>query len=106
MMSRLTAAAAHDANVFRALLETVLCVALPQEVIARPGMKEKIAQSARNASPPVPGPGRRQPARGRHAGVRRERAGFCRRDRGAERADQDDGSHVGPLFRRNPELEI
>lgn len=42
LLSRLAAAAPYDADVFRALLETVLCLALPQDVIARPGMKERL----------------------------------------------------------------
>ena len=59
MMSGLAAAAAYDAEAFRALLETVLCLALLQEVFARPGMKDKIAQWA-DRSAPFPGPDRRQ----------------------------------------------
>jgi 2-polyprenyl-6-methoxyphenol hydroxylase-like FAD-dependent oxidoreductase len=38
------AAAYHDADVFRALMETVLCLALPQEVMARPYVAAKIAE--------------------------------------------------------------
>jgi len=59
-VSRLAAAAPHDADVFRAELETVLCLALPQEVIARPGMKEKVEQATQHPPPPVPGPDGRQ----------------------------------------------
>lgn len=41
-MDRFTIAAGHDADVLRALIETSLCLALPQEVFERPGIKEKI----------------------------------------------------------------
>ncbi len=60
IMTGLTAAAPYDADVFRALLETVLCLAQPQEVIARPGMKEKIDQPGYPPSGPPPGPDRGQ----------------------------------------------
>ena len=59
IMSRLAAAALYDADVFRALLETVMCLALPQDVIKRPGIREKIEQSGGQA-PPAPGPDRQQ----------------------------------------------
>src|SRR6185312_7259083 len=36
MMDRFVRAAGQDAVVFRALLETVLCLALPQQVLRRP----------------------------------------------------------------------
>ena len=52
VMSKLLAAASHDADVFRALLETVLCVALPQEVMARPYVAAKMADSEGHALPP------------------------------------------------------
>jgi 2-polyprenyl-6-methoxyphenol hydroxylase-like FAD-dependent oxidoreductase len=44
IISRFLAAASHDADVFRAMLETVLCIALPQEVMARPYVAAKIAE--------------------------------------------------------------
>ncbi len=59
-LTRIGAAAGHDADVFRAFLETVLCLAPPQDVIARPGMKEKIGQSALGPPAAVPGPDRQQ----------------------------------------------
>jgi 2-polyprenyl-6-methoxyphenol hydroxylase-like FAD-dependent oxidoreductase len=58
-MSRLAAAAPYDADLFRALIETITCLALPQEVINRPGIRAKIEQSDRQASP-APGPDRQQ----------------------------------------------
>jgi 2-polyprenyl-6-methoxyphenol hydroxylase-like FAD-dependent oxidoreductase len=60
VIGRLTAAASCDADAFRALMETVLCLALPQEVIERPGMREKLEQSGGDAQPPAPGPDREQ----------------------------------------------
>ena len=59
-MSRLASAAPYDAGVFRALLETILCLALPQEVIQRPGIKDTIERLGPKAPPPAPGPGRQQ----------------------------------------------
>ena len=58
-MSRLRAAAPYDADLFRALIETITCLTLPQEVIKRPGIRAKIETSGRQA-PPAPGPDRRQ----------------------------------------------
>ena len=56
----LLAAAAHDADAYRALLETVTCLALPGEVLARPGMAERLAAHAGEPPPGTPGPDRRQ----------------------------------------------
>ena len=53
--TRLINAACHDADVFRAMLETVLCVALPQEVMARPHVAAKMAEFERHALPPERG---------------------------------------------------
>jgi 2-polyprenyl-6-methoxyphenol hydroxylase-like FAD-dependent oxidoreductase len=51
-------AAGYDADVFRALLETVGCLALPRDVFARPGLLDK-ARAAAPAEPVViPGPDR------------------------------------------------
>jgi hypothetical protein len=48
-MTRLQAAAGGDAGVFRGLLETIQCLAQPQEVLARPEIP-----------PPFPGPNRKE----------------------------------------------
>ena len=56
IMGRLIATASYDADVFRALMETVLCLALPEEVIERPGIREQIEQSGCHSPPPAPGP--------------------------------------------------
>jgi 2-polyprenyl-6-methoxyphenol hydroxylase-like FAD-dependent oxidoreductase len=54
-ISSLIKAARHDPEVFRAMLETVLCVALPQEVMARPYVAAKMAEFERHVLPPDPG---------------------------------------------------
>lgn len=54
VIGRLTAAASYDADVFRVLMETVLYLALPEEVIERPGMREEIEQSGCHSPPPAP----------------------------------------------------
>lgn len=50
-------AAMHDADVFRALLELRMCLALPDEVLARPGFRDKLDAYAEEAAPQFPGPG-------------------------------------------------
>lgn len=60
LMDRFVAAAGHDADVLRALLETVLCLALPQEVLERPGIKDKIDKVDQGAPGPLAGPDRDQ----------------------------------------------
>jgi 2-polyprenyl-6-methoxyphenol hydroxylase-like FAD-dependent oxidoreductase len=44
IMARLLVAASQDADVFRAMLEIAMCVALPQDVIARPHVAAKLAE--------------------------------------------------------------
>ncbi|MET0629034.1 MAG: FAD-dependent oxidoreductase [Acidimicrobiia bacterium] len=51
-------AVAHDPDVFRSMIETVTCLAFPQEVMARPDIRAKIAAYAGRASDPLPGPSR------------------------------------------------
>lgn len=60
MMDRFVKAAGQDPVVFRALLETVLCLALPQEVLQRPGMTDRINSAANGAPVRIPGPDRNQ----------------------------------------------
>jgi hypothetical protein len=55
---RFLAAACHDPEVFRGWLETVLCLALPRDVLARPGMSERLDRHGDVIPPAVPGPGR------------------------------------------------
>jgi flavin-dependent dehydrogenase len=59
--AKLLAAAGRDPDAFRGLLEIFLCTAQPQEVLARPGMTERIEQAAAEAPPARPaGPDRAQ----------------------------------------------
>jgi flavin-dependent dehydrogenase len=60
MMDRFGIAAGYDADVFRGLVETVLCLALPQEVFERPGIKDKIDELGQGAPMRIPGPDRDQ----------------------------------------------
>jgi 2-polyprenyl-6-methoxyphenol hydroxylase-like FAD-dependent oxidoreductase len=52
-------AMAHDPDVFRAGLEVMGCLTLPDEVLARPGLAERVLELAR-ATPAPPGPTREQ----------------------------------------------
>lgn len=55
----LSVAAAYDPDVARAQLEVLTCLSLPNEVMARPDVREKIlASSDRRDLPPVSGPTR------------------------------------------------
>ena len=57
--ARLRFAARADPDAFRGLLEILLCIALPQEVLARPSMRDRIEQVHAEATPPRPaGPDR------------------------------------------------
>lgn len=60
LMARFATAAGYDADVFRGLLETVLCLALPQEVLERPGIKDKIDELGQGLPMQIPGPDRDQ----------------------------------------------
>jgi 2-polyprenyl-6-methoxyphenol hydroxylase-like FAD-dependent oxidoreductase len=51
-------AAPFDADVFRGLVETIGCLALPQEVFARPGMWERVETATPDESFAIPGPTR------------------------------------------------
>ena len=56
----LLSAAMHDGDVFRALIETVACLALPEEVLARPEIAAKVANLGGLGADALPGPDRRQ----------------------------------------------
>jgi len=55
---RLLAAAMQDAGVFRAFLEIVLCLALPEEVLARPAVAAAVDRLGDKQPRPFPGPDR------------------------------------------------
>lgn len=51
-------AMAHDPEVFRAFLDTIACYALPEEVLARPGMSERLAPWRDGVPLQMPAPSR------------------------------------------------
>ena len=54
------ATALHDPDVFRGMIEMLTCLALPEDVLARPGFMEKVGAYVGHSPPPVPGPDREQ----------------------------------------------
>ncbi len=50
----------QDPVVFRGVLETVMCLALPEEVFARPGFMDKVAAVPPAPPRPMPGPDRKE----------------------------------------------
>ena len=44
VMAKLLVASSQDADVLRGMIEIAMCVALPQEVIARPNVAAKLAE--------------------------------------------------------------
>ena len=57
-MTRLASAAAYDPGAFRAFLATVMCLALPQDVLTRPDIKDTVERFGDKTPPPFPGPDR------------------------------------------------
>ena len=53
-------AMSRDADVFRAGLEIASCLALPQEVFARPGLAQRVLEAAGGETATLPGPDRAQ----------------------------------------------
>lgn len=58
MQAAFLAGAAQDPELARALLETMSCLALPQEMMARPGFVEKVLSFVGSPVPQVPAPAR------------------------------------------------
>lgn len=54
------AAAASDPDVARAAFDVFSCLALPTEIMSRPGMREKVAAYIGAEPPPTPGPSREE----------------------------------------------
>jgi len=52
VLARLPRAAVADADLFRAYLSIRSCLALPEEVLARPGLAERVLELSRDAGPP------------------------------------------------------
>jgi hypothetical protein len=51
----------YDADVFRAMVETIGCLALPHEVFSRPGLWEKVEAATPDEPFVMPGPDREEP---------------------------------------------
>ena len=61
LRTALAVAAPYDADAFRALMEIVACLALPDEIFGRPGMTEHVLEVAKDNPPlTLPGPDRQQ----------------------------------------------
>jgi flavin-dependent dehydrogenase len=56
--ARFMSAAMKDADVFRGLMDTVFCLAFPEQVLARPGIAEKVSALGTTDPPPLMGPTR------------------------------------------------
>jgi 2-polyprenyl-6-methoxyphenol hydroxylase-like FAD-dependent oxidoreductase len=52
VMAKLLTAASQDADVFRGMIDIAMCVALPQDVIARPNVAAKLAELDGHSLPP------------------------------------------------------
>ena len=59
-ITRLVNAAAYDPDAFRAFLATIMCLALPQEVLDRPDISDAIELTGHKTPPPPPGPDRQR----------------------------------------------
>jgi flavin-dependent dehydrogenase len=57
---RFFTAVMQDATVFRAMLDSVFCLATRGEVLARPDVAERVAAAEPNGGPQLPGPDRAQ----------------------------------------------
>ena len=58
-MRDLTVAMLHDADLFRAFIEIIALLALPQQVLGRPGLADRIAAvAAEHEEFVMPGPSR------------------------------------------------
>ena len=58
--TRLVNAAAYDPDAFRAFLATVMCLALPQDILARPDISDTVERIGDKTPPPFPGPDRQR----------------------------------------------
>jgi 2-polyprenyl-6-methoxyphenol hydroxylase-like FAD-dependent oxidoreductase len=58
VMQKVFAALPYDPDVFRGMLETIMCLAFPQEVLARPGFMEKVEAQSGKQPFAAPGPDR------------------------------------------------
>jgi hypothetical protein len=56
--ARFASAAMKDPDVFRGMMDMVFCLAFPEQVMARPGIAEKVAALGTLDPPPLMGPNR------------------------------------------------
>ena len=59
-MTGLVNGASHDADLFRAMIEALTCLAPTQEVLERPDLQDKLDRWSREPVPEPPGPDRQQ----------------------------------------------
>jgi 2-polyprenyl-6-methoxyphenol hydroxylase-like FAD-dependent oxidoreductase len=59
-MTGLVNGSSYDADLFRAMIETVVCLAPAHEVLERPDLQDKLDRWSREPVPPPPGPDRQQ----------------------------------------------
>jgi hypothetical protein len=57
-LTRFVTAAMRDADVFRGFLETITCLATPQQVLARPEIRTTVEQLGNDEAFALPGPDR------------------------------------------------
>ena len=60
LVSAWMAGTAYDADLFRAMIEARSCLAMPEEILERPGMRERMLAYADQPLTPPPGPDRAQ----------------------------------------------
>jgi hypothetical protein len=60
VMQKVFAALPYDPDVFRGMIETIMCLAFPQEVLARPGFMDKVEAQTGKAAFAAPGPDRKE----------------------------------------------
>ena len=59
-MTGLVNGSSSDADLFRAMIKTVVCLAPAHEVLERPALQDKLDRWSREPVPPPPGPDRQQ----------------------------------------------
>ncbi len=57
-MQKVAAALPYDADIFRGMLETIMCLSFPQDVLTRPGFMERVDAQQGKAPFAAPGPDR------------------------------------------------
>jgi hypothetical protein len=60
VMQKVWAAVPHDSEVFRGMMETLMCLSFPQDVFARPGFMERVEAQSDKPRFVAPGPSREE----------------------------------------------